>query len=565
MTQFGSSRGMISQNLSQTVDGQGNPIISTDTTFGASPLGYAPLVQSLFGLPNATFQLTPPDTASPISSSNPLPYWDLAEDSESQMSGSAIYDTATGTWGVNLSPGTAATASTLTFTTRSFLVNDDNLALRQKALAVVSKQGTYAGTSQWNMTLTASYYDHNNELLHSGTVATIYDNTTWTSMSGTTTTSGTAINAAAVYVDLAFVMTTTAAVTSATSVTIKSLLLQTAGAATGSFVVTETFTSSQTWTRPTSVTSLIAVVGQGGGGGGGGGATGFGTSVAATTINGASGGGGGAFGIVRDVNIGTASSFSVGVGSKGSGGSADFRRAVGGVVTTGTATNGAAGGASTFGTVITFGGGGGGIKGSAATGGTAAVSGGAGGAASTTLFSGGALFYSGGTGGGVAIGSASTPASGTNGAASSASTTGGTPYPYFAGTIGAGSSGGTPSPLTFSYSNPGSGGAANIVGGGGGGGGREVPRAVGQGGLVGGDGGSGGAGGAGGAFGNNNLGFGVYLAGNGGNAGTISGAGGGGGGACHSRSTPGTANAGTANAGTGGNGGDGWLVIAYVS
>ena len=178
MPQYGSSQNLISTNLSQTVDNQGNPIISSDTGFAASPLGYAARAQALFGLPNSTFELTPPDTNAVISAANPLPYWDVQDYSSGVMSGSAIYDSTTNSWGVNLNPGTADTGDYITMTTRSYLINDSNLSLRQQALAVVSKVGTYAGTTQWNLELTAAYYDLTNTLLHSGTVATIYDNTT---------------------------------------------------------------------------------------------------------------------------------------------------------------------------------------------------------------------------------------------------------------------------------------------------------------------------------------------------------------------------------------------------
>ena len=113
MPQFGSSNNLVSQNLSQTMDNQGNPIISSDTTFGASPLGYAARVQALFGLPNATFELTPPDTTLTIDQSNQLPYWDIQDYSAGVMSGSAIYDSTTNTWGIKLNPGTATTGDYL--------------------------------------------------------------------------------------------------------------------------------------------------------------------------------------------------------------------------------------------------------------------------------------------------------------------------------------------------------------------------------------------------------------------------------------------------------------------
>lgn len=352
MPQYGSSQNLISTNLSQTVDNQGNPIISADTGFGASPLGYAARAQALFGLPNSTFELTPPDTTAVISAANPLPYWDIQDYSSAVMSGSAVYDSTTNSWGVKLDPGTAAANDYLTMTTRSYLINDDNLSLRQQALVVVSKNGTYSSTTQWNLKLVASYYDSTNTLLHSGTVATIYDNTTWTSMAGTTTTGGTAINAAAHYVDLTFTLTATAAVTSATSVTIKSCLLTTSTAAGKSFLVTETFASSGTWTRPTGVNYLVAVAGYSGGNGGDGGEgriTRTGGSQAGIPGN------PGAYGLLRDVYVGDVASVSVGIGAGGAGGAGGTAtKAVGTAAGTiaGAGASGGVGGNTTFGSYL---------------------------------------------------------------------------------------------------------------------------------------------------------------------------------------------------------------------
>jgi hypothetical protein len=353
MPQYGSSQNLISTNLSQTVDNQGNPIISSDTGYGASPLGYAARAQALFGLPNSTFELTPPDTTAVISAANPLPYWDVQDYSSGVMSGSAIYDSTTNSWGVNLNPGTATTNDYITMTTRSYLINDSNLSLRQQAFAIVSKVGTYSSTTQWNLELTASYYDSTNTLLHSGTVATIYDNATWTSMAGTTTTSGTAINAAAHYVDLQFKLTATAAVTSATSVTIKSVILTTSTGIGKSLLVTETFTSSGTWTRPTGVNYLVAVAGYSGGNGGNGG-DGFITRSNASLSYGKAGQPG-VYGLLRDIYVGDQTTVSVGIGAGGAGGAGGTATKAVGVTTatiTGTGASGGVGGNTTFGSYL---------------------------------------------------------------------------------------------------------------------------------------------------------------------------------------------------------------------
>ena len=547
MAQWGSSKGLISQNISQTMDNQGNPIISSDTTFGASPLGYAARVQALFGLPNATFELTPPDTTATINEGNQLPYWDIQEYSEGVMTATSVYDSTTNSWGVKLDPGTATTNDYLTMTTRSYLVNDDNLSLRQKALAVVAKNGTYAGTTQWNLKLVASYYDQTDTLLHSGTVATILDNATWTSMSGTTTTGGTAINAAAHYVDLTYTLTATAPVTSATSVTLKSTLLQTSSGAGGggsqSFIVKETFTSSQTWTVPTGVTALLSVVAYGAGGGGAGGA-----AAAAIDnnpgVNGVQGGGGGALVALENLDITGVGSVVITVGAGGSGGAGKTFNKPRGSSTeqlSGTAAqgvNGSAGGATSFGGYLSIGGGGGG---SANIGGN---TGGTPGVGTTTYFPGTVL-----TGGG----------SGTR-------NSGGASFvAIYNAPLGTGATGGS---VTFSG---GQFGTATQVGGTGffGYGGRGGPSsgiqdagtsAQGTAGV----GGAGGAGGAGARYNTTGTSTITITGGNGG-AGTCGG-GGGGGGAVAAMGFSGVySNTIIAlTAGNGGAGGNGCVVITYV-
>jgi hypothetical protein len=576
MPQYGSTQNLISTNLSQTVDNQGNPIISSDTGFAASPLGYAARAQALFGLPNSTFELTPPDTTAVISAANPLPYWDVQDYSSAVMSGSAIYDSTTNSWGINLNPGTAASGDYITMTTRSYLINDDNLSLRQQALAVVSKVGTYSSTTQWNLELTAAYYDSTNTLLHSGTVATIYDNTTWTSMAGTTTTSGSAINSAAHYVDLQFKLTATAAVTSSTSVTIKSAILQTSTGATGkSFLVADTFTSSGTWTRPTGVNYLVAVIGLGAGGGGAGGRLFAGTAGAGSTetVGGAGGGGGGAWTIFRDLYVGDVSTISIGIGAGGTGGTAGPERSK---TLTGTAlfsdpgANGAAGGSTTFGTYFTATGGGGGTVTTSGASGTGGIAG----TISTPFY--GANTIAGGAGGnGGAAGNTPSANAGSVGASSAGSPF--TVFPYLQSLPAAGTAGGT-AVLTRTAS----GGSAFTVGAGsastsgfGGGGGGAAGIAVVNGpangaiGTASGGGGWGGAGGAGATCGARitNAGTTLGTAGAGGNASQGSGAGGGAGGgvALMTSSAAYNTQAFTLRAGNGGDGSSGYITIVYIT
>lgn len=402
MARIGSDNTFSSNNRGGVIDDQGNSVVSASTDFGASPAGKSLATQILFGLPNGTFDLLPPDpSAIIVANQNPLPYWDVQN--ISTMAGSAVYDSTTLNWGINLNPGTAGAGDSITMTTRSYLINDDNLGLRQKAFAVVSKVGTYAGTSQWNMTLTATYYDDTDTLLSTQAIGTVYDNTTWTSMSGFTTAGGSAIIASASYVDLQFTLTATAAVTSATSVTIKSCLLSTKVGATGSFLIAETFTASTTWTRPTGVDNLVALVIAGGGGGGGGGQI-RALNTTTTTFQGSSAGAGGNWWIVKDLYVGDQTTISVGIGAGGAGGTAQTATkapAVAGTIATPGA-DGAAGGNTTFGSYVTAFGGGGGTAGSG--GGAAAVSGGAVGAATTsTVWLGTSVSAgAGGNGGGAA-------------------------------------------------------------------------------------------------------------------------------------------------------------------
>jgi hypothetical protein len=557
MPQYGSSQNLISTNLSQTVDNQGNPIISSDTGFAASPLGYAARAQALFGLPNSTFELTPPDTNAVISAGNPLPYWDVQDYSSAVMSGSAIYDSTTNSWGVNLNPGTADTNDYITMTTRSYLINDSNLSLRQQALAVVSKVGTYAGTTQWNLELTAAYYDLTNTLLHSGTVATIYDNATWTSMAGTTTTGGTAISASAHYVDLQFKLLATAPVTSATSVTIKSCLLQTSTGTGGaqSFLITDTFTSSGTWTKPTGVNNIVAIVAVGGGGGGSGGDGRKGLSNNYVAPAGGVGGGSSRWVYVRDVNVANISTITIGIGAGGAGGAGGtvIKTAAEATGDNYLGTLGGAGGTTTVGTYITVLGGG--------AGGTAA------GVPTTTLF------------GGFAGTLPST--AGTNNANGTSSATTYTTLPYTTVITGTGTNGGSTTINAGTgvndVGNIGTAGASGYLGSGGGGGSAQI-----GGGTTSNSGWNGGVGGGGGAAGGVERVFGVSgtaavsitgTAGNGGSAVANSGAGGGGGGAVGIYGGTATgaggsaqyrASSGTVFAGTGGNGGSGAVFIAYV-
>jgi len=137
---------------------------------------------------------------------------------------------------------------------------------------------------------------------------------------------------------------------------INSILLQTSTAGGGggsqSFLITETFSASGTWTRPTGVDYLVAVAAWSGGNGGDGGTANITrTGQQPSTVL---GGNPGAYSLVRDLYVGDQSTISIGIGAGGAGG-------LGGTATKpGTAlptieppTLGAPGGATTFGSYLT--------------------------------------------------------------------------------------------------------------------------------------------------------------------------------------------------------------------
>jgi hypothetical protein len=550
MAQFGSGRSIIAQNQSAVSDSNGNLIVSPDDSFGASPLGVAARTQALYGIPNANFDILPADPYTAISSGNVLPYWDTVVSGE----GTALmqYDTTTQSWAVQLDPTACATAGeTITMRARTYLLNDSDLTLRQKAFASITKVGTQA-TSEWDLVLSATYYSEAGVQLSTYDIGTANSGTTWTTINGFTTSGTAAIDSAAHYADIALTLTTSGSVAGTALVNINSLLIQTSTGSGGaqSFLLTQTFTSSGDFVVPPGV-DYVSVVGMAGGNGGNGGGL---TCVSATSANGPGGAGGrGPYWLQREaIYVGGLGTISVGIGAGGSGGTAtSFTKAAAGTTTlTATATTGGLGASTTFGSLLTI----------------------ARGSADVSLPYGlTQLGQSTGGVGGTSIGAGTAP----GGA--------GQPHPLLSftsapfTTLGtAGSAGGSATGTGGSAAVNGTGGAANgtagIAAGGGGGGGSFAGSAAGLNAVQGGPGGIGAAGGGGSGGG----GAGRYIngtvtitgtAGNGANGTYLSSGGGGGGGIAVARNTGAnyTASTITIQSGAGGDGYPGWLTVYYVA
>ena len=365
MPQVGSDRGLASNAITGLSDITGQGVVSTSIEFGSSPLGLAARTQALFSIPNANFSILPNSPATRLlDGENPLPFWSVVEDSNGRITATSTLNTTTNTWGVALDPssGSAITSDSLTMKSRSYLISDDALAVRQKAYVALTKSGTAGGTAaQWSASVSAEYFDANGSSLSGGTpyaIGTATDIQSFTSINGFTTTGGTAISSSAQYVDLTITLSALGTVTGTAKATLTSAIIQTS---TGnqSFVITETFSSSTTWTRPTSVEYLLGVMAIGaGGGGGGGGRYSNDDRDSASGATAGGGGGAGAFVYGQNLYVGDVSTVAIGIGAGGAGGTSTAATVITTSGTTagkigGTGGNGATGGDTTFGAYIT--------------------------------------------------------------------------------------------------------------------------------------------------------------------------------------------------------------------
>ena len=548
MPQFGSNPSVSSQNFSATQDANGNSIISSDSSFAASPLGLAARTQALFGIPNANFDLTCPEPNNPVEVDNSIPYWGL--ESNGDIVTTMTYNTTTQNWSVRMDPTGAASGDSVILKTRTYLLNDDALALRQKAFASLTRQGT-TGTAQWSIVLSATYFDEAGTQLSTYNIGTAADTGTWTGINGITTSGSAAISTTAAYADIALTLTAAGSVSGTAKVDVNSVLIATSQTGT-TFQVIQTFLSSGTFTVPTGV-EYVTIVAAGGGKGGDGGELSATNTTTTGLVQGGNGGSSGQWALIPNVSLGTAATVAVGVGAGGIGGTANtFSK--GTAVSTTSAQNqrvGAAGGASSFGSFIS-------VPGGAVTAGTVTFG-----------------FYS--VGGGTAnqanrgAGGAATLAQKNGDASVLSATTLGAPFtPDFvstgaAGVAGTGSGGGS--------GTASSGGVAQAVIGilGGGAGGGQGTASSSSSIFAGGVGGAGGAASGGGAamrYISANAQTIVVTGGAGGTASASTGSGGGGGGAvgvAAASSGNYTASTITANSGKGGDGAAGFVVVAYIA
>lgn len=537
--------------VGDVVDDGTNTIIDTGVGFGDAPLAEHVVSQMQYGVVNGQFNLFPPDAALPISETNKLPFWDVRDLCTTPESIFAAVTTLDGgaTYGVTIDPTGAIVDDQIVLTTRIPVLTDTNLAIRQKLASSLTKSSAYSSTNQWDLVVTAEYFDHLNESLGSVAVGTASHNQSWTAISGLTTTGGSAIASSAAYCDITYTLTATTTVTDTTTLTINSCFIATSSPLTNSFLVTETFLASGTFTRPTGV-EFVTVVAMGGGGGGGGGAL---RARNDDNVNNTAGGSGGASGpwvLLRDLYVGDVATVSVGIGAGGAGGAGTTFSKVAGSSNTPFQAGGVggAGGATTFSTYLSVGGG------------TATASSG---------------FYgmvqengSGGGIGGFATGNASINATAGSAHAMSAYTS--APFSVAwvstgaAGTNGTASGGGS-----FTSGTAGTANASLGIGGSGGGGGGAVAGTNFGNGSAGGAAASGSGGGGARVRINAASLTSVVTGGAGASAPTASrgGGGGGGGASCAAAST--TANYTgatlTMTSGSGGAGGSGWLVVAYTA
>lgn len=323
---IGSDGGFQADNRGGIIDELGNTIVSANTEFGASPLGVAALTQAQYGIPNGTFDLTPPDPTSPlVANENDLPYWTVEDLSDGQITITPTYSSTN--WSMRVAFGTALSGSTYTLTTRQSVISDTNLSVKERVFSRLQRFGTPGASSQWSLTLKARQYNAEGTRLSTTTLGS----TTETDLSTTQFTGELTISATAAYVEFEFEMTATANITGSTYFDIMNLLIGTRSILQpSSGRVYVTFNSSGSLTVPTGV-RLMDIIAIGAGGGGASGQLQTSTTETAGTAFGGRGGGPGSYVYATNFRVDAGKVLTVTIGAGGLGGTANHYEKAAGV------------------------------------------------------------------------------------------------------------------------------------------------------------------------------------------------------------------------------------------
>lgn len=181
------------------VDEEGNPIISGATRIGNAPLGYSVLNQMVGKFPNSLLNFPPPTLGSAIGDfDNPLPFFAVSDDSDGRIAaefvvldsaissalGSGIFNAgassssgASGSYvglgGLKISPQGALSGDSFTLTQRAPTVVYPKQKEVGWAVLATDVSGTADAPSEFTVSSQAIYYNSENEPLSTATIGTV--------------------------------------------------------------------------------------------------------------------------------------------------------------------------------------------------------------------------------------------------------------------------------------------------------------------------------------------------------------------------------------------------------